>query len=278
MGESPPRDVERDLWEHVEELVVRARRVAIAIVVFTVAFAVVPYSLSPYTPLAAVFPRLFLDHVVPERIEVLGSVIEVKLFQSSPFGGLGLVLKTSVLMGVLASSPVIAWETYQFVKPALYPHEERLIKALGAASILLFLVGALLAYMIIVPLTFRIMFIASAVVVGDRLAAFADVGSLLSSAIIIIVALGFTFETPIIVYALVRAGILSPELFTGDNARILLVGALLVGAVISPDPTGLGMLLIAIPFYTLILLGAKLGARHRRQTTPTPKMEETSPA
>ena len=259
----PPGDVERDLWEHVEELVARARRVVASIILFTLAFAVIPYSLSPYTPLAAVAPRILLDHAVPDEIEVFGRVIEVKLFQSSPFGGISLIIKSSLLMGILASSPVVAWEAYSFVRPALYPHEDRIAKLLGASSILLFLAGAVLAYAIVVPLTFRVMFIASAVVVGDRLAAFADVTSLLSTAIAIMVAMGLAFEAPIIVYALVRGGALSPRLFTGDNAKLLFLAAMILGAIISPDPTGLGMIMIAVPFYILVIAGARLGARHR---------------
>ena len=275
-GGKPPRDIEADIWYHLNELALRAKRSLIAFFTATVILAVAPASLdfSNYVPLVKVLPNILLENVVPERVSFMDKTYNITIVQVNPFSGLNILLKSALLLGLLGASPVIAREVFEFVRPALYPHEERIITRLSAASIALFGVGAVIAYFIIAPLAFRIMFLTTAIVAGEReLLAFADIEKLFTMTIQLIVATGFAFEAPLIVYLLVANGIVDVEYFKGDRLKMIFIGSLIIGALISPDPTGLGMLLIGVPYFLMIFIAARLGERALKARQEKAKQE-----
>ncbi|MEB3779994.1 MAG: twin-arginine translocase subunit TatC [Desulfurococcales archaeon] len=261
--EKPPRDVEADIWTHVVELATRLRRIALAVIALTFILSSIPLSINPYVPLIKVFPNMIIGHVTPDKISFMGKTYNVELAQFNPFAGFNVLLKSAILLGVLGASPIIAREIFEYIKPALYPHEERIIKRLSIVSVALFMGGALLAYFVVVPLALRIMFLTSIVIVGDKeLVAFADVERLFTLIIQLIIATGIMFEIPLIVYIVVSNGIIEPERFKGDTMKYIFLVSMIIGAIISPDPTGLGMMMIGVPYYLLFYVAVKLGERN----------------
>jgi sec-independent protein translocase protein TatC len=276
-GEEEIEDREAPIWDHIMELLERLRKAAIAVVVASLVLSVAPASLTPYTPLVFEFTRFIVDSVVPDKISVFGVEVEVALIQTSPFSGLLVLIKSALLLGLLAASPIIAWELYAFVRPALYPHEKFMLKVLGAASVLSFIFGALVAFKVVIPLGFRIAFLTSAALFGDRLVAFADVNRILTVTILGVVGIGLLYEAPILLYMLVRTGAVSPDVMSGEKGKIVLVALLIAGAVISPDGTGIGMLALALPLYLGLKAAAWLGARGRRAAGGHPTSPPSSP-
>ncbi len=257
-------DVEAPIWDHVMELLYRLRRAAIAVVGASLLVSIAPASIDPYKPLVAVFTRTILDLVVPEYVEVFGVRVEVALVQTSPFAGILVLLKSALLLGFLAASPIVAWELYSFARPALYPHERRMLRLLGLVSVFMFVLGAVIALTILIPLGFKLAFITSAALFGDRLVAFADVNRILTASLIAAVGVGVLYEAPIILYMLVRAGYLSPDVLSGERGKLVLVALLALSAVISPDGTGIGMMALAAPLYAALRIAAWLGGRSSR--------------
>jgi len=249
---------EQDFWSHVEELIVRLRRIIIAIIIASIAAALAPYSLDPYTPLAVVLPRILLDHAVPDRIEIFNTVVEIQLVQTNPFGGFNIIVASSILMGIILASPVIAYEIAAFLAPALYPEEKKNISRLSLIGVLLFIAGVGFAYYIVVPWALRFLFTMSLVVAGEQgLLAMADIEMLFWLIVKIVVATGLVFEVPLIIYVLLVAEIIDIEWFRGDGLKYAFVASLILGAIISPDPTGLGMILIALPYFILVVIAVK---------------------
>ena len=261
--EKPQPEEEVDVWFHVEELIVRLRKVAVFFIASSIIVPLIPVSLSPYRPLITVFPQMVIDSIVPTTISVWGYEVEVRLVQTSPFAGLALLVKTALLIGLLTTSPLLAYELYAFVRPALYPHEDRLVRTLGPISVILFLFGAVLAFKIILPLGFTLSFATSVMLLGDKLVAFADVNSILQTAILVIVGVGLLYETPILLYAAVRAGVVSPNVLSGDKGRMLFLGIMALGAIVSPDGTGIGMIALSLPLFAALKAAVWLGARGR---------------
>ena len=258
-------EYEAPLWDHLVELLERMRKAAIAVVAASLVASVVPASLDPYTPFVIAFTRWLLDQVVPEKVSAFGVTVEVSLIQSSPFTGLLVLVKSSLLLGLILASPVIAWEIYAFLKPALYPHERLMLKALGATSVIFFAMGVVIALKVVLPLGFQFAFLTSAAVFGDKLVAFADVNRIITTTMIAVVGLGLLYESPILLYMLVRYGIVSPDIMSGDKGKLLFVVVLVLAAVVTPDGTGLGMLILALPLYISLRVAAWLGGRSRRQ-------------
>lgn len=265
-----PEEREEEIWDHVEELIVRLKRVVKVFIVATLILSFVPAPGGPaYSPLVAELPRVLISHAVPQNITWMGRTYEVALAQFSPMAGFNILFKSALLLGIIASSPVAIKETFEYIRPALYPHEERIVKRYTIVGIILFLAGLALAYYLVIPLAFRFMFITSLVVAGEQgLIAFADVERLFTLAIQLMIATGILFEVPLVVYALLAAGIISPDFFTGERMKYAFVASLILGAIISPDPSGLGMLFIAVPYYLLFYIAVKLGIRaHKNRST-----------
>ncbi len=256
---------EATVWEHLEELIIRLRKALIAFALATLIVPFIPINLSSYTPLLVIVPNMFLDHVIPKTIEVGGHVIEVKLTAESPFAGLKIYMYSAVLIGLVVSSPYIAYQIYAFIEPALYPHEKRWVKIGGLVAIVLFLIGISIALLVVLPLTYTIMFILSATVAADRLVAYASLEDIMSSAILITLATGIAFEVPLIIFILTYTGILEIPSLTGEAMRALLVVSAVIAALVSPDPSGIGMMLLLIPYYMLIVVAVALAKFLRRR-------------
>lgn len=262
--DAPLRDEPRNITEHIVELSIRLKRIVIAVAVAGIILSAIPVDTRYYIPLISYFPNKVINYVLPSEVTWRGRVIHVHIAQYNPFGGFNILLKTAILLGVLGASPIIAREIYAYIAPALYPHEKRKILRFSWAAISLFMLGVFIAFTTVMPFAFKIMIITSAAVAGQNsLIAFADVEKLFSTIVLIAVATGVAFETPLIVYLLVSLGIVGEEWFTGENKKFVFLASLVLGAAISPDPSGIGMLVIGTAMFAAIMLSAKLGARNK---------------
>lgn len=258
---APAEDQPRSISEHIVELSIRLRRIVVAVAIAGIILSAIPVDTRYYIPLISYFPNKVISYVLPSEVVWKDKVIQVHIAQYNPFGGFNILLKTAMLLGILGASPIIAREIYAYIAPALYPHEKEKIVRFSFVAVGLFMIGVLVAFLIVMPFAFRIMIITSAAVAGDNtLIAFADVEQLFSTIILIAVATGVAFEAPLIVYLLVSLGIVSEEWFTGENKKFVLLASLVLGAAISPDPSGVGMLVIGLAMFSAIITAAKLGA------------------
>jgi len=266
----PPHDEERPVMDHLVELGIRLRRILIAVFIATGILSFIPINTKYYIPLVSYFPNWLINHILPHTITWRGHTYKVEIMQYNPFAGFDLLIKSALLLGLLGASPIIAKEIYEYIEPALYPHEKERLKKMSVLAIGLFALGIIVAFTIVLPLAFRIMFITS-VAVSGRIIAFSDVQKLFSTAILIALATGVAFETPLIVYTLVSLGVVEPEWFQGENKKWVLLASMLLGAAISPDPTGMGMLFLGGLMYASIMLAVKYGAKHRRESEEIPQ-------
>lgn len=255
---------EATIWEHLEELLIRLRKALLAFAIATLIVPFIPVSLSSYEPMAYVLPRVLIDMVVPQEIEAFGKKVEVMLSMRSPFGGLKILLYSALLIGFIASGPYIVYQLYAFIEPALYPHEKRWLLLGAPVAISLFVLGVAVALLVVLPFTYRIMFLLSYAVVGDRLISFADPVDIMSSALLITIATGLAFEVPFVIFILNYAGVINVTL-TSPQMRYLLVLAAVVAALISPDPSGVGMILMFFPYFALILAAVAISSHLKKR-------------
>jgi sec-independent protein translocase protein TatC len=257
-------DEERPIKEHIIELSIRLRRIFLAMLIAAGVLSFIPIDKQGYVPLVAYFPHLLINHALPKQITWRGHVYNVAITQHSPFSGFNLIIESALLLGLIGASPVIVKEIYEYVAPALYPHEKRTLKSLSAVGILSFVGGVLFAYYIVVPWAFKIMFITTAAISGSKLIAFADVEKLFNTIVLLALATGASFEIPLIIYLLISAGIIDEKYFQGENLKFIFFAAMVVGAIISPDPSGLGMVAIGSAMFGAIVLAARLGAKAKK--------------
>jgi len=116
-------------------------------------------------------------------------------------------IKVAALVAFVIALPVVLYQVWAFVAPGLYANEKRLVLPLVVASSVLFLVGMCFAYFLVFPMVFQFM----ASVAPEGVAWMTDIDKYLSFVLTTFIAFGVTFEVPVVVIVLVRAGVISIE-------------------------------------------------------------------
>lgn len=166
-----------------------------------------------------------------------------------------ITLKLSVLIGVLAAAPFIMGQVWRFLAPALLPHERRRIVPATIAGVLLFSIGALMAYFWILPAVLRIML--SPTFVGEGLEPLITAGEYFGLATQIILAFGLVFQLPLVMVLLAAIGLVSPQFFARNRPYAFLVGAITAAFLTPPDV--FSMLMMMAPIILLYEVGIGLG-------------------
>ncbi len=158
-----------------------------------------------------------------------------------------IVMDAAITLGLIAASPVIVWQIWGFLSPALYGHEKKVVIPALVSAALLFLAGMALSFYYVLPVT--IAFYMS--FQGESFQVLQTVeGYIFSLVIPMCLAFGAVFELPVVIALLSALGIVQPQ-YLSRFRRHALVGCLVAAAIITPgsDPTSL--ILLTIPLYLL---------------------------
>ena len=231
------------LTEHLAELRVRIIRSALAIavgMVLIIAFydQVLEFLLRPYVDLCARKPQDFCDP---------------NLSVFSPTEGLATRVRVGLYGGLIAALPVVMWQVWRFIVPALNKKEKKWAVPVVAISVVLFLAGGALAYFTIgQALDFLIGWS------GEDVAQIYSVQSYVSLIGLMIFAFGLGFMLPVFVFGLQAVGVVTPQRLI-KSWRIALVAIAVIAAVITPsgDPVTLAML--GVPMVVLYFLSILVG-------------------
>jgi sec-independent protein translocase protein TatC len=239
------------LTEHLRELRIRLLR---SVVAFLLASGASFY-----------FAKYIFEFL---KIPVVKSYPQVELITLSPTEPLFILIKISLMVGFILASPVILFEIWRFVEPALYPHEKKLFVPLLLSSILLFVSGGVFAYFVVLPLALKFL-----LGLGfSQLAAtpYLSVNMYISFVLKMLIAFGIAFEMPVFLYMLQRAGIVREEQLKRFR-RYFIVTAFLIGALIAPDVAT--QVLMAVPLLILYEVSILLGKMARRKEKSLEKVE-----
>ncbi len=243
-------DSESDsILSHLIELRDRLLRCVLAFLVVFVCFF--PWARDIYTVLAE--PLL-------SALPVGGQMIATEVV--SPFF---VPVKVTMLAALVLVLPYLLYQFWAFVAPGLYIKEKNLVLPLIVTSTLLFLVGMAFAFYVVFPVVFH--FITS--IAPDGVAVMTDIQKYLDFVITLFIAFGLTFEVPIAVVILSRAGVVTVQKLK-DGRPYVIVGAFVIGAIFTP-PDVISQILLAIPLWLLyesgILVANYLGNPKDDETT-----------
>ncbi|WP_455815578.1 Sec-independent protein translocase subunit TatC [Pseudomonas graminis] len=158
-------------------------------------------------------------------------------------------IKLTVIVSLFLAVPVILYQVWAFVAPALYRHERKLVMPLLFSSSFLFYLGMAFAYFIVFPLAFS--FFAKTAPQGVTIAT--DINNYLDFVMTLFMAFGVSFEVPIAIVLLCWTGVTTPEDLRAKRPYVL-VGAFVVGMLLTP-PDIFSQTLLAIPMYCLFEVG-----------------------
>ncbi|MEQ9845938.1 Sec-independent protein translocase subunit TatC [Pectobacterium brasiliense] len=158
-------------------------------------------------------------------------------------------IKLTMIVSVFVAAPLVLYQVWAFVAPALYKHERRLMIPLLVSSSLLFYMGMAFAYFVVFPLAFG--FFAKTAPIGVLIAT--DINNYLDFVMALFMAFGISFEVPVAIVLLCWSGVVTPEDLKKKRPYIL-VGAFVVGMLLTP-PDVFSQTLLAIPMYLLFEIG-----------------------
>ncbi len=184
------------------------------------------------------------------------------------------VLKVSALAGLVIAFPVIIWQLWSFIAPALYGHEKRLALPFVFFSSLCFGTGTYFGFTFVFPMIFTFLVTYGTNVGG--VSAMLSMGAYLTLASRLLIAFGLVFELPIVIFFLARLGIVD-HIWLAKNRKFSLLLAFVMGAVLTP-PDIFSQASIAVPFIVLYEVGivvARLFGKKKVEVDEEENLEET---
>jgi sec-independent protein translocase protein TatC len=176
-----------------------------------------------------------------------------KLVALSPTENFTTYFRVALFSGFALSMPVVLYEIYAYIDPALHPNERRFALTLGPFVLLLFVAGMLFCYFILLPNALKFLINFGSEVIDNQLRA----SEYLSFVTLFIVGMGVVFEMPVLIYALIRIGIVQRSWLTSRRRYVFLL-SFIIAAVLTPTPDPFNQTLVALPMYLLFELGLLL--------------------
>lgn len=155
-------------------------------------------------------------------------------------------LTTSIYLGLLCASPFIMYELFRFITPALLENERRYSTKIMISVYSLFMIGVLMSYYILFPISFRFLGTYS---VADKVHTMITLDSYISTFVSLTILLGIVFQLPVITFILAKLGILNAPMMSKYRKHALII-IMLIAAIITP-PDIMTLIMITLPIYGL---------------------------
>lgn len=153
---------------------------------------------------------------------------------------------TAVYLGMLGASPYILYELFRFVSPALYDNERRYSVMAVVVIYVLFVLGVLMSYYVLFPVSFRFLGTYS---VAERVHSTITLDSYVSTFTTLTLLMGVVFQLPVIAFALAKMGFIGSGMLSEYRKHAFLL-IMIVAAVITP-PDLMTLVLVTVPLYLL---------------------------
>lgn len=204
------------------------------------------------------FSLFWLEPLIKILLEPLGN-LPVKLIFIKPQEKFLSYIKVAFFAGLAGMLPFLIIQVGHFIFPALNKKEKKNFVIVLLSVFFLFIAGALFAYFILVPfmLNFFVNFAG-----GDTAEPFWSIGEYLGLLVLVIFVLAWVFEMPIVLWFLMKTGILPYE-FIKKQRKLIIILIFLLAAIITP-PDLYSQLLVGGILYALFELTLLLGRRFRQ--------------
>lgn len=246
----PTESVRQSFWDHLDVL----RDVLTKIAVVTVISGIIAFLFKEDLFAVVLAPKEsdFITYRLLFRIGELVSGIEdqdftILLINTGLAEQFIIHMKTSICAGILCASPYILYQLFRFISPALYADERKYAVKVAGGGYLMFIIGVLLSYYLIFPLTFR--FLGTYQVAGDVMNMI-SLQSYMDTLIMMCIAMGVVFEMPVMCWLFGKLGFIS-DVFMRRYRKHAIVIILIVAAIITPTSDVFTLTLVSLPMWIL---------------------------
>lgn len=227
-------------WDHLDEL----RDRLIRMIVVTVLLSVVAFCMKEWLFDVVLAPRTsaFITYrwmgIEPFSIHLMNTGLTEQFM---------IHVKTAFWVGFLLASPYLLYELFTFVSPALYANERRYGIWIVGSAYMMFMVGTLLNYFLIFPLTVRFL---GTYQVSPEVANMLTIQSYMDTLMMMSLVMGLVFELPVVSALLGKMGLLRASLMR-TYRRHAVVAILVVAAIITPTTDAFTLFVVALPIWLL---------------------------
>ena len=242
----------KTFWEHLDELRLVIIRIAMVVVslmllsfifkeeLFAVVLAPKESDFCIYQLFGKLADWLSMPSLRP-------AAFEAQLINTELSGQFIIHMTVSFYSGLILASPYILYQLFRFVSPALYENEKKYSLHVILWGYILFIVGVLLSYFLIFPLTFRFLFLYQVdemVVNAIKLSSYIDTLAMLS------MMMGIVFEIPILCWLFAKLHLLTPDFMIKYRKHAIVI-ILIISAIITPTSDIFTLSLVSIPMLAL---------------------------
>ena len=227
-------------WDHLDEL----RTVIIRSLVITMLAAAVAFCLKEQLFAVVLAPRTSdfitfrLMGVEPFSIHLMNTGLTEQFM---------IHLKTAMYAGLLVASPYIIYLLFRFVSPALYDNERKYATTLVGSGYLMFMLGTLLNYFLIFPLTVKFL---GTYQVSEDVANMLTLQSYMDTLLTMSLVMGIVFELPVVSWLLGKMGLINASMMRTWRKHAI-VAILVVSAIITPTTDAFTLFVVALPIWLL---------------------------
>lgn len=239
----------QSFWEHLDVL----RTALVKMAVVTVVCGIVAFCFKEQLFAIVLAPKNddFITYTLFNRVAAWtgeeGGMFSVELISTGLAQQFLIHMRVALWAGVLCASPYIVYQLFHFVSPALYANEKKYVVRVAGGGYLMFMLGVLVSYFLIFPLTFRFL---GTYQVSGAVSNLITLDSYISTLVMMSLAMGIVFEIPVLSWLLAKLGFLSAS-FMRKYRRHAIVAILVVAAVITPTSDVFTLSLVALPMWLL---------------------------
>ena len=247
MANSPKPIAGMTFWDHLDVLRASLIRMGVAVVVCAVAAFIMKDQLFSVVlaPRSSDFVSYRLLGVEPFSLHLMNTGLTEQFM---------IHMRTALYAGLLVASPYILYELFRFVSPGLYDNERRYAVWIVGAAYVMFLVGTLVNYFVVFPLTVRFL---GTYQVSPDVANMLTLQSYVDTLLGMNLVMGVVFELPVVCALMGRMGLLSSDLMSRYR-RHAVVAILIVAAIITPTTDVFTLFVVALPIYLLYELSIQI--------------------
>lgn len=194
----------------------------------------------------AVLSWTFIDFIVNEILLYPAKINGIKLQNLRPFGQLFLYFQVALFSGLIISLPWVVYQIWLFISPALHKQEKKYVSTIVIFTSLSFLLGAVFAYLIILPYSLNFGFNFGSQAIENKF----SIDEYISIVLSMVLVSGIVFELPMLSFFLTKIGLLTPN-FLRRYWRHAIVVIIILSAIITPTTDPVSMMLLAIPLFLL---------------------------
>lgn len=249
-------------WEHLDEL----RAAIIKSLLAALVFGVIAFCFKDelfHVILAPKEPDFLTYRLFHLLSNITGSdeaaSFHVRLINTGLAEQFVIHMKVAFCAGLLCASPYILYQLFRFVSPALYANERKYALRMVGGGYVMFLIGILVCYYLIFPLTFRFL---GTYQVSDDVENLVSLQSYISTLLTMSLAMGIVFEIPLLSWLFAKAGFLTDG-FMRHYRRHAIVIILILAAIITPTSDVFTLSLVALPMWFLYEISIHI-VRHAR--------------